>query len=669
MDLLLAKNLSQRSYILSGKKAFFYRFCDTGFKNKWTGLWAMPCKFLEYYAFRINNEWLSPKNCTSFESSESYSIHHFDLNSISAKEFLFLPEGAKALVCILTLQNLTNEKEEVSLSLEVAINIREREENWHERTYTVKNLEGKTIANSEKGSLIFGSFPSGKIELTQEYREHYPSGEKQRYFIPGTYSIDLVLNAGSREDLIFVFSCGKSENEANLYYESAFKSLISSLVEKEKRYSSLNLDSKLNTGIDYLDELFRQSVISTEKLAHNSDFGFGYFAGFPWFTQIWGRDSGWILPAVIDYGDFESAKNALITLARFHSDGCIPNTIYMNGKTDYNSADATLLWIIALNHYVKNSGDIQLLNEVKEVLVKAVDWCRQKDKDRDGFIEAIGKETWMDTLDRTGKPIEIQVFLTEALKSAGNLFQILGDSNRARMVKEHAMDIERKFERRFWNEKDQFYFDRIDGSDATKTINSIFPLLFGLSQNSKQVLDRIESEEFSSPFGVRTVSRNGLVYNPAGYHNGSTWGWITALAACAEFKNSRPEKGIYYLGILSDSLNKSCVGAIGEAWNSEDGSLILTKENLREEGACLQGWSSALVVRCIDEYMLGIRVDALSNTITVSPSLFDGMKVVRRKRIGDDFVDLMLERSENRLSVRYKSMNDKEYRIIQTPKF
>ncbi|HKZ45339.1 MAG TPA: amylo-alpha-1,6-glucosidase, partial [archaeon] len=406
----------------------------------------------------------------------------------------------------------------------------------------------------------------------------------------------------------------------------------------------------------------------TEKLSHNSDFGFGYFAGFPWFTQFWGRDSGWIIPAVIDYGDFESAKNALITLAKFNSDGCIPNIIYMNGKAEYNSADATPLWIIALNHYVKNSGDLEFLHDMESVLIKAVDWCRQNDKDRDGFVEADSKETWMDTLDRSGKPIEIQAFLIEALKSAGNMLHMLKDSGREKMVREQAIEMGKKFEKAFWDEKGQFYLDRIDGDGDTKTINSVFPLVFETSQRSKQVLDKIESDEFSSAFGIRTVSKNSLVYNPMGYHTGSIWGWITALAACAEFKNGRPEKGIYYLGILSDSLSKSCIGAIGEAWNAENGSPLLTKENLREEGACLQGWSSAMVVRCVDEYMLGIGIDALNNTITVSPSLLDGMKVFRRKRIGDDYVDLTFERSRNKLKVNYQSSSGKEYRIIAVPK-
>lgn len=666
MELILAENLSNHSYILSGKKAFFYRFCDTGFKNKWTGLWAMPYKFLEYYAFIVNGHWLSPDNCINFNCSETFSSHQFNLEDLIVREFLFIPEDSKALVCILTFQNLSQDKKNIKLGLEVAINIREREENWHERMYEVKVIEDKILINSEKGSFVLGTFPSGKLGSSQEYREHHPSGEKQRCFIPSMYFIDLVLNEKSKEDVFFIFSCGNNESDAIASYENTTKPLLPAYIEKEKENIELISNAKLDSGIEFIDNLFRWSVISLEKLAFNSDHGFGYFAGFPWFTQFWGRDLGWMLPAVIDYGNFEAARESLRTLVKFQSEGRIPNTIHTNGKVNYNSIDATLLWIIALNYYVKNSGDVLFLNEMKDSLIKAIEWCRQRDKDRDGFIEAKEKETWMDTLDRTGKPIEVQTFLIEALKSAGDLFQLLGNLNRARAMREQANKTEKNFERKFWDEKEKFYFDKMN--DKIKTINSIFPLVFDISQNPEEVLARIESEEFTSKFGVRTVSKDETIFNPAGYHTGSAWGWITALAACVEFKNNRVEKAFEYLEMLNKNLNRNCIGAIEEAWNSENNEPTLLKGKMWEEGCCLQGWSSALLIRCIDEFMLGIKINALENSIIVSPSLLDGMRIVRRKRIGNDFIDLTFDRIGNRLKVKYKSRNGKMYKVIQAPK-
>jgi hypothetical protein len=44
------------------------------------------------------------------------------------------------------------------------------------------------------------------------------------------------------------------------------------------------------------------------------------------------------------------------------------------------------------------------------------------------------------------------------------------------------------------------------------------------------------------------------------------------------------------------------------------------------------------------------------------------MRIVRRKRIGSDFVDLFFERIGNELKITYKSKNKEEYKIIVSPK-
>jgi glycogen debranching enzyme len=296
-------------------------------------------------------------------------------------------------------------------------------------------------------------------------------------------------------------------------------------------------------------------------------------------------------------------------------------------------------------------------------LVKAIDFYKNADTDKDGFVEHDGKATWMDTLHRT-RAVEVQALWVEALKCSKNLFVLLKNKEKYLEIKKMTTKIESKLEKSFWNEEEGFYLDRIDnGENKVKTINSIFPLFFDLSSNPNKILKTIESDEFTSPFGVRSVSKNEKIFNPIGYHTGSVWGWMTALVACIEFKNNRPKKGLEYLKILADRLNQNCLGAIGEAWNSETGDVILLKPRGFEPGCCLQGWSSALVIRCIDECMLGIRVNAFDKSISVHPSLPDRIKVFRRKRIGNDFFDLKFERIGKKIKVRCLN-NQKRFRII-----
>jgi glycogen debranching enzyme len=661
MEILIAKDLSKNSYILAGKKAFFHRFCDTGFKTKWTGFWYNGKKFIEYFAFKINDTWLSPLNCLTFSQNEVKCSHNFFLNGIKIGENLFVPEKLGALICILTFENQEKERKDIKVELELAVNIREMEENWHPRTYEVK-VGNEILINSEKGCLAFSSNLPISFEYAEKYKEHYP-GELQRCFIPGNCKINFFLEPFAKNDLAFVFSCGNSEEEALKNLNDAKSSIFSLFLEKERECKKILTTSFLQTGIFEIDEIFRASVISLEKLAFNSSFGFCYFAGYPWFTQFWGRDLGWILPAVIDYGNFEAAKESLRTLAKFQKNGKIPNIIFPNGKADYNSADATPLWIISLYWYALNSGDINFLKEMRKNVDEALNWIKANE-DEKGFLKHGSRETWMDTLDRN-YAVEVQVFLIEALKSASKIFRVLGENAKSNELAEDAKKIEKNFERNFWNANENFYFDL---NSEIKTINVIFPVFFGISENWKKVLEKVESEEFTTDFGVRSIAKSEKIYNPAGYHNGSSWAWIVGLLACCEFKNNKPEKGFEYLKKLFDRLNKRCIFAIDEAWNSENGDALLQKPNFLEESACLQGWSSALVIRCIDEFMLGIKPNAVEKTIFLQPSLLEGMKVLRRKRIGNDIVDLKIERRNNKVKASYKSLNNEKYELVFLPK-
>jgi glycogen debranching enzyme len=661
MEILIAKDLSKNSYILAGKRAFFHRFCDTGFKTKWTGLWYNGKKFVEYFAFKINNTWLSPLNCLTFLQNETKCSHNFLLDGMKITENLFIPEKFGALVCILNFENQEKERKKVEVELELAVNIREMEENWHPRTYEAK-FGNEILINSEKGCLAFYSSLPINFEYSEKYKDHYP-GELQRCFIPGNCKVNFLLEPFSKNDLIFIFSCGNSQEEALKNLNDVKSSIFSLFLEKERECKKILSTSFLQTGIPEIDELFRASIISLEKLAFNSNFGFCYFAGYPWFTQFWGRDLGWILPAVVDCGNFEAARESLKTLANFQKNGKIPNIIFPNGKTDYNSIDSTPLWIISLYHYAKNSGDFAFLKEMEGKLNEALNWLKSN-QDENGFLKHGPRETWMDTFDRSFS-IEAQVFLIEALKSAGKIFKILGEREKSNELIENAKRIEKNFEKKFWNEEEKFYFDL---NSKIKTINAIFPVFFGISENWKKVLEKIESEEFTTDFGVRSIAKSEKIYDPAGYHTGSSWGWLVGLVACAEFKNNRAEKGFEYLKKLFDRLNKRCLFAIDEAWNSENGEALLSKPNFLEESALLQGWSSALVIRCIDEFMLGIKQNAFEKTIFLQPSLLEGMKVLRRKRIGNDIVDLFIERKNNKVSASYKSLNKEKYEIVFLPK-
>ena len=78
--------MQNKSYTLSGTRAFLYRYADTGFRTKWCGIWAPPYKLFEYFAFKVNETWLSPENASKFSLEKKLqSIHFPSAESMCAK--------------------------------------------------------------------------------------------------------------------------------------------------------------------------------------------------------------------------------------------------------------------------------------------------------------------------------------------------------------------------------------------------------------------------------------------------------------------------------------------------------------------------------------------------------------------------------------------------------
>lgn len=661
------------SYILSSERCFFYRFGDGGFKDKWTGIWAPPNKYVEYLAFSIDGEWLSPENAIKLVSEGETSAHEYSIRDMKIKETIRIPEKGQAIISTLELENTTDSDRTVDILLELGINIRSRETNWHDSIYERSIQGSRVFVRNERGCVVFESSPTGNIQSSEQYKDHHPSGELQRCYIPGEYLIHIELPAKSKVPVTFLVACGRDKNDALMHYDIA-KADMSNSSRTDSRKKRRNIKStimsniKFDSGVKDLDSFYSMNVASLEKLCADNKLGFGYYAGLPWFTQFWGRDLGWMIPAIIDYGNFENAKKALKTLVFYQSDsGEIPNTIYMDGHVDYNSIDATLLWIMSLNHYIMNSADVRFLKEIKKRLDLAMNWCKSNDADNDGYLEhdnkkELNKGTWMDTRNRGERAVEIQAFWIEAMKAASNLYGILGDKKRKENLRKDAAELEARFEEDFWDYASDFYYDRISHhwKDDSETINPVFPLMFNISTRPEEVLKRFRSDEFKTEHsGPRTLSKYDEAYIPSGYHTGSAWGFTTFSYACAEFLNNQPEKGLEILEKMSRKMGENCAGAIGELWDSE------TNEPL---GCCLQGWSCSMAIICIDEFMLGLKIDALDNSILVSPSIPDRSHIKRVKRIGDDWVIIDIERKGSIVNVDYKSSKNREYRVVINPR-
>jgi predicted glycogen debranching enzyme len=331
-------------------------------------------------------------------------------------------------------------------------------------------------------------------------------------------------------------------------------------------------------------------------------------AGYPWFGD-WGRDTFIALRGLsIATGHLEDARDILLQWAGTVSQGMLPNRFPDSGEQpEFNSVDASLWYIIAVNDYLLAAEKQPSLTDdchtkklraaVEAILTGYNEGTRFGIRaDRDGLLSAgeHGQQlTWMDArvdgreiTPRIGKPVEIQALWLNALAIGAKFstsWQTLFDKGRA------------AFESKFWNEHAGYVADVIDCDhqpgvvDLTFRPNQIFavgglPLTLLSKEKARRVVDAVEML-LLTPVGLRSLAPGQSGYAPhyqgdarardSVYHQGTVWPWLIGPfveawvrvhgANAAARKKARAQ----FLPPLYGHLNHAGLGHISEICDAE----------------------------------------------------------------------------------------------------
>ena len=288
-------------------------------------------------------------------------------------------------------------------------------------------------------------------------------------------------------------------------------------------------------------------------------------AGVPWFLVPFGRDSLIVsLQNLLVYPDF--ARGALEVLGSLQAKerddyrdaepGKIPHELrygeLAHFKTIphtpyYGTADATPLYLIVLHAGWRATGDRALLERHLPTAEACLDWIDNwGDRDGDGFQEyqtrsAVGYENmgWKDARDAVlnpdGTPVkgpkalcELQGYVYDAWLRMAEVYDELGQPDRARELRDKAATLFRRFNEAFWDEATGFYALALDGEKRQVLSVASNPghcLWSGLvpPERAARVVARLLAPDMSSGWGIRTLSALHPAYNPHSYHNGSVW--------------------------------------------------------------------------------------------------------------------------------------------------
>src|ERR1700688_1710110 len=315
----------------------------------------------------------------------------------------------------------------------------------------------------KKFSAFLGS-PTA-AERRREYQTNYAS-ESDNSFRLG------VTEKGADTKVIVLAASVQGRAEAEAAYQhlaEEYPQLLRQSADYYRDYLSKTVSVELPD--EELQRAYDWSRISMiQGLVTNPYLGTGLVAGYrtsgesqrPGFAWFFGRDSMWTSLALDAAGDFSTTRTALQFISKYQrEDGKMPHEIaqaanfvpwFKDYPYGYASADATPLYIIAMNDYVTESGDVAFAKEKWDGIWKAYQCLRSTYDDQD-FPRNFGiGHGWVE-----GGPllqVESEFYQSglgaEALRALSNLARLTGKDTVATELAQGFEKQARKVSDAFW---------------------------------------------------------------------------------------------------------------------------------------------------------------------------------------------------------------------------
>ncbi len=441
-------------------------------------------------------------------------------------------------------------------------------------------------------------------------------------------------------------------------------------------------DKQLNLAFEWA------KVAYDNLLVENPDLGRGLIAGLgasgtsgrPGFGWFFGGDAFINSFSLNSFCNYAAVKDALtFTQKTQREDGKMAHELtqaaaYVDwfGKYHfgYIHGDTTPFYLAAMYDYYRMSGDRTFVKQSWSSLKRAYAWCRSTDANGDGLMD--NKKAGLGALEfgaLTG--IETDVYLAAVWARAAyamhRLANVVGD--KAMSAAAHA-DYEKAksaFDKKFWYEAGGYYTYAFNAKGEQVTELVPWPAVglsweLGDSLHSLQTLERINSSELTTDWGVRSMSNRSTYYEPMNYNYGAVWPFIGSWVATAQYKHHAALQGYHTLMTAVRHSFDNQAGAASEVFSGASNIWL-------QEAVSHQGFSSAGVVLPTVRGLLGLEGDAHARQVSFAPHLpADWPELsVKNYRIGDAAFALNVRRHRDRIILEVESQRSASYALRFAP--
>jgi glycogen debranching enzyme len=232
----------------------------------------------------------------------------------------------------------------------------------------------------------------------------------------------------------------------------------------------------------------------------------------------------------------------------------------------------------------------------------------------------------------------------------GDVFEALGDNARATVLRAQADELKARFNQAFWMEDERYYAIALDGDKrpvATVTSNPAHGLYCMMIEEDKaaDVAARLLKPDMFSGWGIRTMSKSAVAYNPMSYHNGSVWPHDNAFIAAGLKRYGFHKHTNRIATAIFETANHSDYMRLPELFCGF--TRRTPNRPVSYPVACSpQAWAAGSPFLLL-QAMLGLSAQAHNNLLTVnSPVLPPWLNTVELKnlRVGDSVLHLVFRR-------------------------
>ncbi len=416
----------------------------------------------------------------------------------------------------------------------------------------------RVVGLTEEPSCYGTSFDYGRVYEQLRVRPLNNSTEAEGDIL-GCLQLDVHLEPGETREFSFVIAVsGQGEQKAVGAYTQArdaqgraLDGTLDYLTEVLARGQALTPDPVINQGALW-------SKVNMLRVMERYPQGPAFTNEPGVSSNVVGRDAAWFVYGADHFlPDFSGA--ILDTFVRLqYEDGKIAEYYSaLDGRIeDYglNINDDTPLFILAVNHHYRATGNKEWLEKIYPAVAKAARYIVSQEDER-GLVFCTARDprgnVWASTgwrniipqFSLNGAVTEINAECVAALRATAHLAENLGQpEDEARTFYDEAAKLRTAMDAHLLNPENGLYYLNIDIDGAKHTDvtgDLVFPVIFRVCDDDVafRIISRLNSPDFWTQAGLRTASRDDMMYDPAtnvgligGVWPGLTW-WYAFAAA------------------------------------------------------------------------------------------------------------------------------------------